>query len=245
MDNLSINLKALCGHTLAATDGDVGQVTDFCFDDKTWAVRYLVVDTGSWLTGRLVLISPHAVGRLDRDERVLHVSLTRQQIADSPLFECSRPVSREYEIEYFRYYGWAAYWEGGALWGCSDVPVVSPPSQSAMETGPQTHRQNGPPLRSLKMLQGFHILAIDSEIGFLRDLMIDGWSWAIRNLVVETGRWYSGKQILVAPDSINLISYKASKVFVNLTKDDIQRAAGKEFTPVAAGYQRANRCSTG
>ena len=66
------------------TDGEIGHVKDFYFDDQNWAVRYLIVDTGAWLPGRQVLISPHSLGRLDQVDKVLLAKLTRKQIEDSP-----------------------------------------------------------------------------------------------------------------------------------------------------------------
>jgi len=52
------SIKQLYGDELRATDGEIGKITDFYFEDQNWAVRYVVVDTGTWLSGRLVLISP-------------------------------------------------------------------------------------------------------------------------------------------------------------------------------------------
>src|SRR5471030_1507495 len=108
-----LNLKTISGHRLAATDGDIGHIKDFYFDDNTWAVRYLVVDAGSWLVGRQVLLSPFAFGRFDLVAKVLPVCLTKQQIENSTPIDTHRPVSRQYEENYYGYYGWPAYWQGG------------------------------------------------------------------------------------------------------------------------------------
>src|ERR1700761_5012901 len=103
--------KELLGHHLGATDGHVGLIKDFYFDDALWVVRYLVADTGSWLSGRLVLISPLALGGFDDEEKVLRVSLTRKQIEHSPSVESHKPLSRRYEQEYYQYYNWPYYWQ--------------------------------------------------------------------------------------------------------------------------------------
>jgi PRC-barrel domain protein len=73
------SIKQLYGETLRASDGEIGHVKNFYFDDHNWAVRYVVVDTGAWLSGRLVLISPHAFGSLHQDGSVLLVNLTRER----------------------------------------------------------------------------------------------------------------------------------------------------------------------
>jgi hypothetical protein len=121
------SIKQLYGNKLGASDGDIGHVKDFYFDDQSWAIRYLVVDTGTWLPGRQVLLTPHSLGRLDQAERTLRVNLTRKQIEDSPSIEAHKPVSRQYEQEYYRYFGWPYYWKGSGLWGLSGFPILEDP----------------------------------------------------------------------------------------------------------------------
>src|SRR5271169_4822536 len=107
--------KQLYGDKLGVSDGEIGHVKDFYFDDKSWAVRYLVADTSSWISGRLVLLAPHAFGSLHQDGKVLLVNLTRKQIENSPSIDTQKPVSRQYEEEYYQYYGWPYYWQGDGL----------------------------------------------------------------------------------------------------------------------------------
>jgi len=97
------SLKKLFGNKILATDGQIGRVHDFYFDDQEWTVRYMVADTGGWLKGRLVLISPAALGEADWGAESFPVNLTRQQIGESPGIEEDLPVSRQQEIELQRY----------------------------------------------------------------------------------------------------------------------------------------------
>jgi len=219
------NTKELYGNKLAASDGDIGHVKDFYFDDKTWVIRYLVADTGSWMSGRLVLISPHAFGALDEEHDTLHVKLAKEQIEKSPSPESHKPVSRQYEIEYYRYYGWPAYWEGGGMWGLGGFPMVIPPSKDETEAHLKIHHRDDKHLQSAKAVTGYAIHALDGEIGTVSGFMVDEKSWAIRDVLVEAGHWYSGKEILISTDMVSRISYVDSAVFVNLTKADIQRTA--------------------
>ena len=219
------NIKELYGNKLAASDGDIGQVMDFYFDDKTWVIRYLVADTGSWLTGRLVLLSPHAFGKLDLVENTLQVKLHKKQIENSPSIESHKPVSRQYEIEYYRYYGWPAYWDGSAMWGLGGFPVVMPPSKDELEAQQKYHHRDDKHLRSTNAVNGYHIHTPDGPIGHVTGFLVDDRSWAIRELVVEAGHWYAGKEILIAPNDVERISYEDSTVFVNLNKETIQRTA--------------------
>ncbi len=225
-------IKELYGSKLGATDGDIGHAKDFYFDDKTWVIRYLVADTGSWLSGRLVLLSPHAFGRFDPAEQTLSVRLTKKQIEDSPAIESHKPVSRQYEIEYYRYYGWPVYWDGGAMWGMGGFPVVLPPSKDEMEAQQQHHHRKDKHLQSAKAVNGYHIQTVDGALGHVSGFLVDDRSWAIRDLVVTTGHWYSGKEVLIPSGRVERISYEESKVFVNLTKAEIQETA--ENTSVAA-----------
>lgn len=123
------SLKQLYGDKLGASDGDLGQVKDFYFDDQNWAVRYVVADTGTWLTSRQVLLTPHAFGGLHQAGKILRVNLTRKQIENSPSIEWHKPVSRQYEEEYYRYYGWPYYWQGDGLWGMSGFPILELPAK--------------------------------------------------------------------------------------------------------------------
>ena len=94
------SLKQLHENKLGASDGEIGHVSDFYFDDKSWVVRYVVADTGSWLPGRQVLISPRAFGNIHQTGKVLSVNLSRKQIESSPVISSYKPVSRQYEEEY-------------------------------------------------------------------------------------------------------------------------------------------------
>lgn len=228
------NTQALYGSKLIAADGDIGHVQDFYFDDQNWVIRYLVVDSGSWLTGRQVLISPHAFGKLDRDANTLHVNLSKKQIEHSPSIESHKPVSRQYEVDYYRYYGWPAYWDGGAMWGLGGHPLVLAPSEKEMNAQLQYHHRDDKHLQSSKAVTGYAIQATDGEIGSVQGFMVDDRSWAIRELVAAAGHWYSGHEVLISPGKIKRISYEDSKVFVSLTKADLQRTAENHLVKAGA-----------
>jgi len=220
------SIKQLYGHKLKASDGEIGHVKDFDFDDQNWAIRYLVVDTGSWLPGRKVLVSPHAFGALHQAGKLLLVNLTRKQIEDSPSIELHKPVSRQYEEEYYQYYGWPYYWQGGGLWGTSAFPIVEPHAKVFLKksTTASDSKSNhvDAHLRSTQAVNGYHIEASDGKIGHICDFMIDAESWAIRQLVVKTGHWLSGREVEISTSDVDRISYEKSTVFVNLTRKVIE-----------------------
>jgi hypothetical protein len=229
------NLKELYGNKLAALDGDIGHVRDFYFDDKTWVIRYVVAETGSWLTGRLVVLSPHSFGRLDPHDKILDVKLHKKQIENSPSIDSHAPVSRHFEIECHRYYGWPAYWNDGASWILGGYPEGLPPSKDKIEEHPQQHGEDKH-LQSSRQVTGYHIQATDGLIGHVRGFLVDEMTWAIRELAVEAGHWYSGREILISPGKIERIRYEESTVFVNLTKADIQRTGESEVAQAGVGH---------
>lgn len=227
------NIKELYGIKLAALNGDAGHAKDFYFDDKTWVIRYLVADTGSWLTGRLVLLSPHAFAAMDLSTKTLHLRVHREQIENCPSIESHKPVSRQYEVEYYNYYGWPAYWNGDAIWGLGGFPVVLPPSKDQMEAHLKHHHRDDKHLQSTRAVTGYGIQALDGPLGRVSGFMVDDQSWGIHALAVDAGHWYAGKEILVPTNQVDRISYEDSKVFVNLSKADLQRTA--DHHAVAAG----------
>jgi hypothetical protein len=100
------NASTLDGSIINATDGEIGHVEDAYFHDEAWTIRYLVVDTGTWLIGRKVLISPNSVTQPLGASRIIDVSLTREQVRNSPDIDTHRPVLRQHEREYLGYYGY-------------------------------------------------------------------------------------------------------------------------------------------
>jgi len=232
------SIKQLYGDGLRATDGDIGHIKDFYFDDQNWTVRYVVVDTASWLSsGRLVLITPQIFTNFDLDSACRSVKLTRKQIEDSPAFDSHKPISRQYEDEYYRYYGWPNYWQEAGLWGFGAIPMVEPilnetPDLSA--PGPARLVASGDShLRSTQALNGYHVQTEEGPIGHVIDFIIDHDNWTICHLVIETGHWFSGKEIVISPKQVVRISYEESKVFVSVTKESILKAPEYHVPPWA------------
>src|SRR5262249_12390058 len=115
-------ISSLKGQGVAATDGDIGSVQDIYFDDMTWTVRYFVVDTGTWLPGRQVLLSPMSLRGVNADGKVV-VPLSRGQVEQSPSVDTDKPVNRQYEMQYAQYYGYPYYWTGASRWGDTALPA--------------------------------------------------------------------------------------------------------------------------
>ena len=189
------NVKDLRGFALSATDGVIGKVDDLYFDDEDWGIRYLVVNTGSWLSNRKVLISPIAVGHAGWMAKRLPVDLTRAPVEGSPDIDTRKPVSRQHEAEYFRYYGYPYYWGGAGLWGMGAYPGSLTTEDRIEEqlkahgTGPRSTPDDCH-LRSSNAVIGHHI-------------------------------WASGHRVLVSPDCIRDVSWSEAKVSVGLTRQAV------------------------
>lgn len=221
-----LNVNALKGLKLDSLDGKIGGISEFYFDDRHWTLRYLVADTGGWLTGRSVLISPYALLAAHGKHDSIAVNLTKQQIQDSPSLDSDKPVSRQFELEYHGYYGWPSYWGGPGTWGAYHIPVHDPdllvPSVRDEKEAGDSH------LRSTEEVTGYHIQAADGEIGHVVDFIIDDETWAIRYLVVDTRNWWPGKKVLVSPEWIERVCWSEDKLIINLTREAIKQSP--EFT---------------
>ena len=213
--------KALKGYALKSLDGDIGSANEFLFDDRFWAIRYLVANSESWLSGKKVLLSPYALSGLNDAEQQLSVRLTKKQIEESPSIATDEPVSRQYELAYNTYYDLPDYWGGPYMWGgysCISRDRTRWGSTAAEPAGGDRH------LRSTHEVTGYHLLALDGEIGHIDDFLIDSETWAIRYLVVSTRNWWPGKKVLISPKWMENVSWEEREVSVGLSRETIQSA---------------------
>lgn len=206
-------LEQLRGYRLRARDGEIGTLEEIYFDDRRWRVRYFVVHTGGWLHGRRVLIVPAVVEGVDETEQWVQVDLTRQQIEDSPPVDTALPVSRHYEREYYRHYGWKPYWISDLLFG----PDPSAPPDAA---SPPEH----PHLRDSAEVQGYQLHARDGEIGRIEDFILEDPGWAVRYLQIDIRGWLPGRRVLVSPPWIWRVDWSKREVAVDLTREVIRNA---------------------
>ncbi len=233
------NLKDLENYKISATDGEVGKVKDFYFEDDAWVVRYFVVDTGTWLSSRKVLISPIAVHHPDWSARTLPVSISKEKVENSPDFDSDKPVSRQHEEQYLGYYGYANYWGGGGMWGAGLYPYAMGSAfggwgvdrgdreqelQAYQRNERARHRDDDPHLRSSNAVTGYHIHATDGDIGHVSGFLVDDETWAIRYLVIDTSNWWLGHKVLIAPSWIKGVQWEDETVTVDLSRESIKSA---------------------
>jgi uncharacterized protein YrrD len=216
-----VKATTLKGYTLQCLDGEIGNVKAFYFDDQHWAMRYLVVNTGSWLMGRKVLISPYSLEGVNTEKEQFAVDLTKQQLEESPPLSSDKPVSRQFENSLYDHHGWPMYWTGPLMWGIYPSLMRD---REKWKTETKSETTGDAHLRSTHDVSGYDVQAADGQIGSVDDFIIDDDTWAIRYLIIDTGNWWSGKKVILSPQWIERVSWSDAKVFVSLAPDTIQNA---------------------
>jgi len=218
------------GRTIQAIDGDIGKATEIYFDDEKWAIRYLIVDTGSWLAQRKVLISPYAIMQPMQNDGPIRLALNREQVKNSPDVDTHQPISRRQESDQMRYYRYPEYWAGTDLWAMGGFPfmpvvpdaAIAPPAAPEIEVLIPSEDIH---LRSSAHVKGYDIQASDGSIGHVSDFIFDDESWALRYLVVDTRNWWpGGKKVLISPQWIDDISWADGAVSVHMTREQVKSA---------------------
>jgi sporulation protein YlmC with PRC-barrel domain len=241
-------VESLDGYAIQATDGEIGSVKEVYFDDEHWGIRYLVVETGSWLSSRTVLISPYSIQGLNEEDQTIRVSLTQDQVRNSPDIDTHQPMSRKLEGEFASYYGYGNYWAGPYLWGVGGYPVYPLPEAGTvppMEERPEevaaraSDRPEDVHLRSSARVTGYHIAGTDDEIGHVQDFIFDDKAWAIRYLLIDTRNWWpGGKKVLLATRWIERIDWTDSTVYTTLTREQIRNSPEyDESQPLDRDYE--------
>ena len=224
------SINEIRSYKLRANDGELGSCKDFLFDDQHWTIRFMVADTGNWLTGKQVLVSPVSLGEPDWKSRTLPVRMAKEEIERAPLLEEHAPVSRRHEARFFVHYGWPYYWTGPGAWGPVMVPSL---------LAEQTHQQGKPGapdeesedmhLRSVREVRKYDIEATDGNLGHVDDFIVDDQAWIIRYMVIDTKKWLPGRLIIISPAWVKRVSWGGRKVEVDLTKEEITQSP--EYDP--------------
>ena len=232
--------SGLIGRPVAASDGRVGAVKDFLFDDQRWRVRWMVVDTGHWLPGRKVLIHPSAIAPIHLPPRPalpmlsfgesmeVSVNLSVGQVEASPDAAEDEPVTGQFEQRLYDYYGWDPFW-GASHFGGEGI-VARPsglplPAEAAEGRAADLDPPPGDPhLGSAAAVKGFAVHAADGEIGSIDNVLIDDVRWAVRYFVVATRHWLTGKLVQLAPPAVTDIDWRGERVGVNVTRERVNSA---------------------
>ncbi|GAB3628920.1 photosystem reaction center subunit H [Pandoraea terrae] len=218
------SVEALEDYAIRAADGDIGLVKDFFFDDKSWTVRYLIVETGSWLSHRQVLISPMSVGHTDWVERVIPVTITKAQVQDSPLIDARGPISRQHEADYLAYYGYPDYWGGVGTWGETVGPTLLAQDGAGERDALAAVNAETFRLRRCELIARYRIHASDGDIGHVESFLMDMETWTLRYVIVNTSNWWLGHRAAIPVVLIAGVDWPNAKVSVRLSRDAVKTA---------------------
>lgn len=225
--------SAMKGYTIEALDGHLGSVSNFLFDDTTWKIRWLVADTGSWLSTRLILLHPSVLGVPDHGAKSIPVTLSKAQIEKSPEIAQDRPVTMQMQNDLYSYYDWDPYWGPTQFGpGIADMglyggfaPSASQAERLRAETG-ETYQfgtdDGDPHLRSMHDVKGYHIHATDGGIGHLENFLIDDVDWATRYLIVDTSNWWIGRHVLISPYAVHDVSWTDQRLNLDVTRERVK-----------------------
>ena len=222
------SLNSLIGYTLGALDGEIGKVKEFYFDDKTWTIRYLVIETDTWLSGRKVLISAEMLLTPDWDKEVFPVNLTMEQVKNSPDIDTEEPVSRQEEIKWQSYYMRTSYWGNGFYEGGMPYYMHEVINDGGAKSLPQNSELLSH-LRSSANVTGYKIMATDGMIGEVKDFIVNDADWKVNFLIVDTGHWLPGKKVILSPKLIDEIDWETSEVSVKTSIDRVKNSP--EYNP--------------
>lgn len=240
------SIDGIMNYRLEATDGEFGRLKDFLFDEEAWVTRYIVADTGNWLPGRKVLISPVSLGEPDWGSKHFPVKLTKKQIEESPPLATDEPVSRKFEKLYFDHFQMPYYWMSGSPWGLEPYPPVAPvvKAENSLRLKEEREEIEATRLRSYKEVKGYHIQASDGEIGHVEDFIVDDATWVFRYMVVDTRKWLPGRKVLISLGWVTSVDWFENAVTVDLgvemvkssPKYDPSKPINREYETVLYDY---------
>ncbi len=248
-------VTGLLGSFVEAKDGRVGAVKNFLFDDQSWKIRWMVVETGHWLSDRKILIHPSAIARLDLGgppeanlpmvsvaaTPTVVVQLTKHEIESSPEAREDEPVSEQMQAELYEHYGWDAFW-GGTYFGPDAIDPISKPIIAETEARPaaairSNPGEGDPHLRSVVEARSYHVHATDGDIGHVENFLADDVNWDIRYLVVATHNWWPGEHVQLAPHAVRSIDWAERRINVNVSRDQVR--SSPPWDPLALADQIA------
>lgn len=216
-------------YRIQAKDGPLGHLDDFLLDDRTWMVRYAVVDTGEWLPGRQVLMPLAAIQSVDGESQTVHLTATQADIESAPDLQTDEPVSRQYEHYLHEHYRWQPYWVPGFA-GSMVAPIVAQElTKGDQERLERAVEEGDPHLRSLRELIGYTIQVDGKSAGKVADFMGHDDSWEVPFLIADVGGWFHKELLMVPVTYVRNISFADHQLTLALSAESLEHLP--EFDP--------------
>lgn len=217
-----IRTSELKNFQLLATDGDIGRARDFLFDDEKWTIRYMVANTGKWLLGQKVLISPGFLKSPDLSDERMPLSISKDQVEHAPPIEEDQPVSRQYEQVYADYFKHGYYWVGGSVWGVGHTPYdIATPEETTQTT---TEADDDEHLRSAEEVTGYRVYAGKEHVGYVDDFVLDTANWTVLLIGIDTHKWLPGKSFMLPVAWASDISWTDRSLTIDVDEEQLKSA---------------------
>jgi len=200
--------RNLYGTSVDASDGRLGNIIDFLFDDQRWHVGHLVLNAGRWLRRRRVTLPYDTIVMKDWSDRHVFIEgLTRQQIRISPATETRVPISLHESLAEVTIMDWDTYLVNTTFtdhpWQISDDPHI----------------------HNTRDVVGYHVQGSDGPIGYVSDFVINDESWSVSDLVVNMRNWLPGRQILIPTAHIEEVRGANRSMRISLSRKSIRETA--------------------
>ncbi len=234
------SVRDLCRFRVRALDGKVGKAADFYFDDSTWSIRYLVLNTTGWIFGHRVLIHPDCLGQPDGSVRVLPVSLTKEEVKSRGAIGHDEPISYQLEQLMMDRYGGSARWRGGGpmapLHGAVSRQALAVAEADQVEST-RVDSEAAHHLRSAQEVFGYQIEALDGPLGCLQDLLVGDGHWVIRYLLIDTKKAsMPNPRVLIPASWVEHLSWGESRVHLRIRRDKIKHSP--RYEPASHSHSR-------
>lgn len=254
------SLREIEGYAIHAVDGRIGKVYEFLFDTFQWAVRYVAVDLGGWISDRKVILSARAIEHAAPGE--LRVNASREKIRTGPDIDTIHKLDRSAEAELHDHYSWPYYWQQPTYYYQQDSnpiagdPYTAPswPAGASPEYATYAHaspadreksrgareRPAEPMLRETRDVHGYHIHALDGDIGHVHDFAVEDETWKIRYVIVDTRNLLPAKHVALSPRWIQDVNWEDRHVYACQTKEKIRSAPAFDGRfPIPRAYEDA------
>lgn len=217
----------LIGFSLSTQDGEIGDIKDFYFDDQNWNIRYLVVETGNWLFGRKVLISPFAINSVAWKSNLLNVGMTKDQVKSSPTIDTDLPVSKQMEKKLNDYYAWPRYGSPGMGYPTTGMIKVSKVVKSESDELANADKH----LRSYKHVRDYKVYNADGFVGEAVDFLVNTSDWTLPYLIVGMPEALAEDMIAIPTNKIGSIDFSTYAVSVTLATSELERISAINLDP--------------
>lgn len=229
-----IDTQDLKNYTIQASDGDIGSVSEFYFDEEHFYLRYLVVNTENFLFRNLVLVSPISFTNINFEEKIIKLKITKKELEDSPGLDSVDVISRKYEKDYNNHFAWPYYWSAensasaigpyGMPWGYYNQ-LGRAPRRTGEVNSDLVRNTDDSNLRSSREVRSYSVKGIgNEEFGHIQGFILDPNTLALKFVIIDTIHFLPSKHVLLRPEWIEEISWESKTVEFSFSKELIKSA---------------------